>query len=96
MAGYAHNGFLDITLQLGVLGLATFAIGYLVLWWRALRLLSDTTESAPLWLCTFLMFTILYNLTEGTILMQNDLYWVLYISTAAGLSPPSLRTTAGA
>jgi exopolysaccharide production protein ExoQ len=89
LAWYAHNGFLDLMLQLGVLGLVTFAVGYLVVWRRALAFLSRTTGPVPIWLCTFLLFMLLYNLTEGSILTQNDIYWVLYISTAVSLFPVS-------
>ena len=39
-----------------------------------------------MWMCTFLSFMLLYNLTEGSILRQNDIYWVLYVSTAVSLS----------
>jgi O-antigen ligase len=84
--GYGHNGFLDLMLHLGVVGLITFAVGYLVLCWRSLRFLSRATGPVPIWLCTFLVFMVLYNLTEGSILAQNSVYWVLYTSTATSLS----------
>lgn len=84
--GYAHNGFLDLTLHLGLAGLAIFAFGYLVLWRRALELLFEAADAPAMWMCMYLLFTLLYNLTEGWILRQNDLYWVLYVSTAVCLS----------
>ena len=92
MAGYAHDGFLDLLLQLGFLGLVTFVAGYLVLWRRALAFLSRATGPAPLWLCAFLAFMLLYNLTEGSsILAQNTIYWILYIAAAVNLIPVSSR-----
>ena len=84
-AGYAHDGYLDLMVQLGVAGLVTFVAGYFILWRRALAFLSRTTGPAPLWLCTYLVFMLLYNITEGYILVQNSIYWVLYISTAVSL-----------
>jgi O-antigen ligase len=71
--------------QLGVLGLVTYAAGYLILWRRALAVLSRTSGPAPLWLCTYLVLMLFYNITEGYILVQNSIYWVLYISTAVSL-----------
>ena len=91
MAGYAHNGFLDLMLQLGVLGIATFAVSYLVVWRRALRFQSSVSGPVPVWLCTYLVFMLLYNLTEGSLLTVHTIYWVLYISTAVSLFPPSFR-----
>lgn len=92
-ADYAHDGFLDVLLQVGVVGLATFLVGYLVLWRRALALLMSVAGFAPVWLCTYLVFMLLYNLTEGSILAQNSIYWVLYVSTAVSLVPGSLPET---
>jgi exopolysaccharide production protein ExoQ len=90
--GYSHNGFLDVLVQLGILGLVTFAAGYLLLWRRAFALLSRAPGSAPIWLCTILVFILLYNITEGVgILEQNSIYWVLYITTAIGLFPVCRR-----
>jgi exopolysaccharide production protein ExoQ len=86
--GYAHNGFLDLALYLGIVGLAMFAFGYLVLWRRALVLVFEDADAPAMWMCMYLLFMLLYNLTEGSILRQNNIYWILYISTAVCLSLP--------
>ena len=85
-----HNGFVDLMLDLGALGLATFAVGYLMVWRRALGFLSRVRGGLPVWLCTCLAFMLLYNLTE-TSLLAHSIYWVLYTSTAVSLSPASFR-----
>jgi exopolysaccharide production protein ExoQ len=90
-AGYAHNGYLDLGLHLGVLGLIIFAVGYLWYWRRALEFLVRVPGPVAVWLCTFLVFMLLSNLTEGSILTQNSIYWVLYTSTAVSLSPACFR-----
>jgi O-antigen ligase len=90
-AGYAHNGFLDIVLQLGVIGIATFAVGYLVSWRRALRFQSRVQGPVPVWLCTYLVYLLIYNLTEGALMTVHSIFWVLYISTAVSLSSASFR-----
>ena len=86
-----HNGFIDLTLHLGALGLATFAVGYLVVWRRALGFLSRVPGPVPVWLCTYLVFMLLYNLTESSLLTQHSIWWVLYTSTAVSLFPASFR-----
>jgi O-antigen ligase len=90
-ANHGQNGFFDLMLDLGALGLATFAVGYLVLWRRALGFLSRVPGPVPGWLCTYLVFMLLYNLTESSLMTQHDVYWVLYTSTAVSLFPASFR-----
>jgi O-antigen ligase len=72
-------------LDLGVVGLLTFAIGYFALWGRAIRVARKMPGPVPLWLCAYLTFMFFYNLTESSILVQNSIYWVLYTSTAVSL-----------
>ncbi len=93
-----HNGFLGVTLDVGLLGLSILLVGYVALWRRALRLVRRTTEGIPIWFCTYLAFIFLYNLTLGGFLVQNNIFWVLYTSTAVCVSlyipaRPALRVT---
>ena len=91
----AHNGFLAVTLDVGILGLSILLVGYVVLWRRALHLMRRTPGVIPLWLCTYLTFMLVYNLTETAILDQNNIFWILYTSTAVCVSlyapSPSVR-----
>jgi len=82
----AHNGFLDVTLDLGILGLSILITGYVILWHRALRLMRKTAGVVPIWLCTYLAFMFFSNLTESAILVQNNIFWILYVSTAVCVS----------
>ncbi len=94
----AHNGFLDILLEVGIVGLCLFAIGYLLLWRRALMFLRRDPSDVPLWLCTYLFFMLVYNFSERTILDQNTIFWALYAGSAVNLYldlPRSARATAG-
>jgi O-antigen ligase len=77
----ADNGFINLVLDLGLLGLSILLAGYLVFWRRALRLLRGTTGVAPIWALVFL-----YNLTVGRLLAQNNILWILYVSIAVGVS----------
>jgi O-antigen ligase len=83
----AHNGFLGVTLDVGILGLSVLVVGYMVLWRRALALMRRTAGVVPIWLCTYLAFMLVYNLTESAILVQNNIFWILYTSTAVCISP---------
>src|ERR1019366_881272 len=83
---YAHNGFLDVILGLGFLGLAVFAIGYAILWRRAFTFARQYPGPAGLWPCMFLAFMLFYNLTEGPVISQNNITWVLYVAVAVSLA----------
>jgi len=81
----SHNGFLDLVLEVGIIGLCLFVVGYVFLCGRALVFLKRYPGHIPVWLCTYLFFMLAYNSSERTILEQNSIFWVLYISTAASL-----------
>ena len=83
--GGAHNGFLELLLDVGILGLAVFAVGYFLLWHRALQLVTRVGGNVPIWLCTYLFFMLIYNFTENSLLAQNSIFWVLYMSIAVNL-----------
>jgi exopolysaccharide production protein ExoQ len=90
-----HNGFLDITLEVGIVGLALFVIGYLLLWRRALQFLIRDRSHVPVWLGTYLFFMLVYNFSERTILEQNTVFWMLYVSAAVNLYldlPPKAKS----
>jgi len=76
--GHAHNGFLDIWLQLGLVGVILFTITLirnlfkaLILAWREKGLVS----MVPLLL---LLFMTLHNITESTFMKQNNFFWILF------------------
>lgn len=76
----AHNGFLDLWLALGLLGILVFIIGFVINFLRAIYLIRYNGKSEILWLLVYLTFTLLSNITETTLLGQNNLEWVLYVS----------------
>jgi exopolysaccharide production protein ExoQ len=83
---YAHNGFLDLVLGMGMTGLAVFAFGYFTLCRRAFHFLTNTQGPDAVWLCAYLAFMALYNITEGPVISQNNITWVLYVATAVSLA----------
>jgi O-antigen ligase len=78
---HAHNGFLDMVLDLGVVGLSVFLIGYIGAWIKALRAARCSSKSYELWSLFFLTFLLLSESTESALLSQNSLIWVLYLTT---------------
>ena len=76
---HAHNGFLDLALDLGVLGVATFVAGWASAAYKALVRARGPRTSEALAPLVILAFVLFYNLTESSILRQTDVFWVLYI-----------------
>ena len=82
---YAHNGFLDIWLSLGLVGLAIFIIGFLSTVTNSLALLRKTNTPEGFWPLLFLTYILLSNLTEGTISNLNSSFWALYTAVSYSL-----------
>lgn len=93
MAPNAHNGFLDIWLQLGLLGFSIFLLGFLTTLLRGLNWVRLLRGSEGLWPVLYLTYTLLTNLTETSLMIQNDVFWVFYVAVAFSvLMPPELET----
>ena len=78
-APHSHNGFLDLWLDLGLLGLLTFALSFIILGLRAVAWVRQNKTAEGLWPLAYLTFLLLANLTESSLFRQNFL-WVLYVA----------------
>ena len=82
---HAHNGFLEIWLELGFVGLAIFVLSYLSAWaklWPALR---AGNMNRAVWMVFVLILIALYNVDENTLLTYNGISWVLYVAALANI-----------
>ena len=79
---YAHNGYLESLLDLGVVGFlfTMFFLGNGL--WRAYRCSERDHARTNLWPLAFLTFFLLYNLGECTILLQ-ELQWMICVAVIA-------------
>jgi exopolysaccharide production protein ExoQ len=85
VAKHSHNGFLDIWLDLGIVGLGVFLLSYFNALWRAVHMLRRRAGTGAYWPIHFLVFMLLYHLTEGPILRQNSIYWALYVAVVVSV-----------
>jgi len=90
--GFAHNGYLEIVLQLGFVGLAFFAITYFDALRYARLATTKRTNSGIDWYVGLLMMVLVYNLDEAAVLWPNDLLSILYIVACAGLMRAAIET----
>ena len=75
---HAHNGFLNLCLDIGFLGLSVYLIGYLFITMRAVNWIRLTKTAESFWPLTYMAFIFLYNQTESSLVGQNDIFWILY------------------
>lgn len=75
---HSHNGFLDVLVQVGAVGLLLFFVGYVIFFQKALRCSRASKGLLGLFPMLYLCFMILFNFSEGSIIREENLFWVLY------------------
>jgi exopolysaccharide production protein ExoQ len=90
---HSHNGFLDLALDLGVVGILPLAISFGVLLARSAVLLR--AQRAAMWSLMFATFLVLYNLSESSLLRPGTPFWILYVATAVWVSTNSRNRPVG-
>lgn len=75
---HSHNGFLDLTLDLGLIGLAVFILTFLAACLRSIMLMRKTRDNTGIFPILYLTFMLLVNLTESSIVTLNSI-WVVFV-----------------
>ncbi|MGA2114622.1 MAG: O-antigen ligase family protein [Bryobacteraceae bacterium] len=83
---HSHNGLLDLTLDLGVVGAILFLAGYFKYIGKGIAASRLVGSKEELWPLLYLLFLFCYNLDESSLLRINAIFWVLYVSAAVSLS----------
>lgn len=84
--GYAHNGYLDILLQLGIAGLSLFVMTLVQAIRNAWICYRFDRSGRYDWYIGILVIAVFYNLDEATVVWPNDLLSILYIVACCGLA----------
>lgn len=85
----AHNGFYNIGVEIGFIGLALFVISLAFAYYRAIKFVRFNQSSESLWYICLITFFPLYNYTESTIVEPSSLFWILFLM--ATFSLPNIR-----
>jgi exopolysaccharide production protein ExoQ len=84
-APHSHNGYIDLTLGLGLVGLGAYLSAFVSVARRAYRLFISTNEGYGKWPLTYLSLIFLYQLTESSIVTGDTIFWILFCSLAFSL-----------
>jgi O-antigen ligase len=88
---HAHNGFLQLWLDLGLIGLLLFTLSFIKASQQAVAWVRLTKTAEGFWPLLFLAFMLINNVTESVILSPNTIFWILYVTTAFTINVQSER-----
>ena len=83
MPPHAHNGILELWLELGIVGTGLFLAVFVYYVAKAVNFLRQTSDPAAAWPLVFLVFLFLASLTESEFLGSNSVTFILYVAVAA-------------
>jgi len=78
----AHNGFLDLCIDLGLVGLAVYAWIIFQTLVKTIALLRATRRIEYIWVLIFFTYSIVANLSESSLLFRNSLPTVILSAVA--------------
>jgi exopolysaccharide production protein ExoQ len=84
---HGHNGYLDLLVDVGFVGIGLFLIAFAITYYRSLRLAYAAERSENYWPIAFLTFLAMNNWTESYLMRLVNLYWPLFL--AVGWSLPA-------
>ena len=82
MAAHAHNGYLDLSLELGALGLGVFLVNSVLVLWRCMVLIATERTREAEWPFLLIVLILGFNCFESDLLHQNGILWIAYVALA--------------
>jgi len=87
VVGNGHNGYLDVWLELGFVGLGLFLVMFFTGIGRAYRRMIRSNDIVGLFYALIMIYSLIYSFTEKFLLEQSELTWVLIMITLLYLTP---------
>lgn len=84
----SHNGYLDLCLELGFVGLSIYLMEYIRNFWKSLVYIRKVKTSEGFWPIIYLTYIVLCNLTESTLIIQNNFFFVLQVAIFLSINIP--------
>jgi len=79
-AKHAHNGFLQLFLELGFVGFMIFLLSFLINILRAVKFLRLKGQEFSLWPLMFLIYLLFVNIPYTRLMTEMSIYWILYVA----------------
>lgn len=76
----SHNGYLDLLVELGLVGFSIYLIDFVTSLQKALVYIMSVKTSDAFWPAMFLTYIVLANLTESTLIIQNNFFFVIQVA----------------
>ena len=91
---HAHNGYLEIVLDLGVIGLSILLITLMTKAFIMLRFALKSHSGLALWPAVYLIFFLIYNIPESCLFRHAHYMWLIFIACTVNAvrGEESLRT----
>jgi exopolysaccharide production protein ExoQ len=86
----AHNGYLELAIELGLVGLSLFLFQLSSTVVRSLAW-TQLRDRAALWPYCIATFVLVYNLWEVATIQESSILWVLYVSASLAVRAPVPR-----
>ena len=86
---HAHNGYIQLWLHLGIVGLSVFMVGYMRCLFSSLFKYLISQDIKMLWAFLFLIYTVTLNLTEVSIFTAQGIVWVMSLVAIYSMKPTS-------
>ncbi len=90
--GNGHNGYLDVWLELGLVGLGLLVLLMLQALGRVTRYIEVAGDSFGTFYGVLIIFVVIYSVAEKVIFEHSEITWVLFVT---GLVAMKWRVTAG-
>lgn len=82
---HSHNGFLNVTLEVGLVGLGVFVLGLSQTVARSFKMLRAGLVVVSAWPFIYLLYFIVSNLLEVSFLQYSNIFWILYMAAATSV-----------
>ena len=83
---HAHNGLIDLALDVGLIGVLMFLVCYFQTFTEALKIAYANNKPENIWPLGYLAFMSMNNITENYLLYLTNVYWVLFITVVFTLN----------
>jgi exopolysaccharide production protein ExoQ len=79
---HSHNGFVDLFLQFGFVGMTLFFLSFATFLGRVVKLTLVTRSVDYFWMFQFIGIFLVNNVSESMIILQPGYLWIIYVSLA--------------